>query len=118
MAALIGRCTCGKVELEATGAPIISAVCYCDDCQAGAQQIEALPSVGRVREPDGGVGYLFYLKDRVRIQKGADLLRRVPDPVAGEAAGRESRHAARSLAASSLRDCRFYGCSNVVDTSP
>lgn len=75
MAALIGRCTCGKVELEATGVAITSAICYCDDCQAGARQIEALPNAGRVREPDGGVGYLVYRKDRVRIKKGADLLR-------------------------------------------
>jgi hypothetical protein len=27
-----------------------------------------------VREPDGGVGYLVYRKDRVRILKGAELL--------------------------------------------
>jgi hypothetical protein len=74
MAPLIARCTCGKVELEAAGAPIISVVCYCDDCQAGAQQIEALPNAGRVREPDGGVSYLVYRKDRVRIRKGAEIL--------------------------------------------
>jgi hypothetical protein len=72
---LIARCTCGSVELEATGTPITSVVCYCDDCQAGAQQIEALPNAARVREPDGGVGYLAYRKDRVRIRKGAELLR-------------------------------------------
>ena len=75
MAPMIARCTCGRVELEATGAPIASVVCYCDDCQAGAQQIEALPNAGRVREPDGGVGYLAYRKDRVRIRAGAELLR-------------------------------------------
>ena len=55
--------------------PIASVVCYCDDCQAGAQQIEALPNARRVHEPDGGVGYLAYRKDRVRIRKGAELLR-------------------------------------------
>ena len=72
---LIARCACGKVEAEAAGAPITSAVCYCDDCQAGARQIEALPNAGRVREPDGGVGYLVYRKDRVRIRQGAEFLR-------------------------------------------
>jgi hypothetical protein len=72
---LIARCTCGKVELQAAGTPITSVVCYCDDCQAGAQQIEALPNADRIREPDGGVGYLAYRKDRVRIRKGAELLR-------------------------------------------
>jgi hypothetical protein len=72
---LIARCTCGKVELEAAGEPITSVVCYCDDCQAGAKQIEALPDAARVRESDGGVGYLPYRKDRVRIRSGAELLR-------------------------------------------
>jgi hypothetical protein len=75
MAPLIARCTCGSVELEAAGTPIASVVCYCDDCQTGAQQIEALPNAARVRELDGGVGYVAYRKDRVRILKGAELLR-------------------------------------------
>jgi hypothetical protein len=75
MAPLIARCTCGKVELEATGEPLTSVICYCDDCQAGAQQIEALPNAALVREPNGGVGYLVYRKDRVRIRKGTELLR-------------------------------------------
>jgi hypothetical protein len=55
--------------------PITSVVCCCDDCQAGAQQIEALPNAARVREPDGGVGYLPYRKDRIRIRQGTELLR-------------------------------------------
>ncbi|HTC45358.1 MAG TPA: DUF6151 family protein [Steroidobacteraceae bacterium] len=75
MASLTARCRCGSVELEASGAPITSVVCYCDDCQAGARQLEALPNAGPVREPDGGVGYLPYRKDRVRIRSGAELLR-------------------------------------------
>jgi hypothetical protein len=61
--------------LETAGVPIASVVCYCDDCQAGTQQIEALPNARRVREPNGGVGYLAYRKDRVRFRKGAELLR-------------------------------------------
>jgi hypothetical protein len=44
-------CTCGKVELEAMGVPITSVVCYCDDCQAGAQQIETLPNAGVCASP-------------------------------------------------------------------
>jgi hypothetical protein len=71
---LMARCGCGRVEVLAAGVPITSTVCYCDDCQAGARQIEALPNAGRVREPDGGVGYLVYRKDRVRIQRCAALL--------------------------------------------
>jgi hypothetical protein len=39
------RCSCGSVEIEAFGAPITSAVCYCDSCQEGSRQIEALTRV-------------------------------------------------------------------------
>ena len=68
-------CACGRVELEATGKPIVSAVCYCDDCQKGARQIEALPNAGTVADPDGGTPYILYRKDRFACTKGADLLK-------------------------------------------
>lgn len=72
---LIARCTCGQVEFEATGPPIASAACYCDDCQAGGGQIEALPHADRVLNPDGGTEYLVYRKDRVRCTKGGSHLK-------------------------------------------
>jgi hypothetical protein len=68
------RCSCGSVELEAVGAPIAGVVCYCDDCQEGARQIEALPDASSVRDPDGGTAYLLYRKDRVDCLRGAQLL--------------------------------------------
>lgn len=68
------RCSCGSVELEAIGAPMLSVACYCDDCQAGALQIEALRNAGPVRDPDGGTAYLLYRKDRLKCAKGAQLL--------------------------------------------
>jgi hypothetical protein len=68
-------CSCGSVALEAIGAPIVSAVCYCDDCQAGARRIEALPDAGPVQDPDGGTAYIVYRKDRVRRARGAHLLK-------------------------------------------
>jgi hypothetical protein len=67
-------CTCGRVVLELEGAPITSLVCYCDDCRAGARQIEALPDAPLVQASDGGTAYIVYRKDRVRNVKGADLL--------------------------------------------
>jgi hypothetical protein len=73
---MIATCSCGSVELKAFGKPIVSAVCYCDDCQKGADQIEALPNAGAVREPDGGTAYLLYRKDRFECSKGAELLKR------------------------------------------
>src|SRR5215471_11117784 len=73
--ATIVRCLCGSVELEVIGAPIISAVCYCDDCQEGSHQIEALPRASPVQDPDGGTAYLLYRKDRVKCRRGSPLLK-------------------------------------------
>ncbi len=71
---LIARCVCGNVEYEATGAPILSVACYCDDCQAGSRQIEALPNAPPVLDPDGGTAYVLYRKDRLRCAKGGGLV--------------------------------------------
>ena len=51
-----------------------SAVCYCDTCQAGSRQIEALPNAVPILGPDGGSAYILYRKDRVNYAKGAELL--------------------------------------------
>lgn len=71
---ITASCSCGSVELKAIGAPIISVVCYCDDCQEGSRQIEALPSARPVLDPDGGTAYVLYRKDRVQCSKGEHLL--------------------------------------------
>jgi hypothetical protein len=68
------RCTCGSVELEASGAPITSTVCYCESCQEGSRQIEALSNGRPVCDSDGGTAYVLYRKDRVEYPKGAQLL--------------------------------------------
>jgi hypothetical protein len=69
------RCRCGGVELEATGAPIVSAVCYCADCQNGSREIEELPNAGCVSDADGGTAYILFRKDRLVCSKGASLLK-------------------------------------------
>lgn len=68
------RCSCGRVELEAIGDPITSVVCYCDDCQEGSRQLEALPNARTVRDPDGGTAYVLFRKDRVECTRGTQLL--------------------------------------------
>jgi hypothetical protein len=78
------RCSCGKVQMEAYGLPIVSCVCYCDDCQAGGRQIEALPHAPRVLDPDGGTALVLYRKDRIAWTKGAELLRH--DKIAAKSA--------------------------------
>ena len=72
----IARCACGSVEFTAIGAPIASLVCYCDDCQEGSGQIEALPHAPPIQDRDGGTAYITYRKDRVECAKGAELLKR------------------------------------------
>jgi len=72
---MTATCACGCVELKASGKPIVSAACYCDDCQTGAAQIEALPNAASVRDPDGGTSYMLYRKDRFECSKGAELLK-------------------------------------------
>src|SRR5882757_3400090 len=71
----IARCLCGKVGIEAFGAPIASTVCYCDTCQEGSRQIEALPNAAPILGPDGGTAYILYRKDRIKYSKGAELLK-------------------------------------------
>ena len=72
---LTASCSCGGVELKAFGAPIVSNVCYCDDCQTGSRQIEALSDAGPVSDPDGGTAYILYRKDRIECSKGSALLK-------------------------------------------
>ena len=72
---LTASCRCGGVEIEATGAPIVSSVCYCMDCQRGSRQIEDLPDAGSVRDDDGGTAYILFRKDRIKCAKGAELLK-------------------------------------------
>lgn len=49
--------------------------CYCDDCQAAAAQIEAMPGALVFREPDGGAPLIVFRKNRVRCVRGEALLK-------------------------------------------
>ena len=37
----LAHCRCGAVEVGAWAKPIVVSACYCDDCQAAAEQIAA-----------------------------------------------------------------------------
>lgn len=71
---LTASCACGQVVYHVAGEPISNANCYCDDCQAAARKIEALPGAHPVTEADGGTGLALHLKQRVRCVQGADRL--------------------------------------------
>ena len=69
------RCSCRTVEIEALGTPITSVVCYCDTCQQGSREIEALTNAAPILSRDGGTAYVLFRKDRINYSKGADLLK-------------------------------------------
>ena len=71
---LRASCICGEVALEARGAPMFAAVCYCDDCQAAGRQIEALPGAAPVLDPDAGTPLVMFRKDRLRCVCGQERL--------------------------------------------
>jgi hypothetical protein len=68
------RCQCGAVECVGRGAPIGTAVCYCDDCQAAARELEALPGAPPLMDPDGGTALTLFRSSRFEVTRGADKL--------------------------------------------
>ena len=71
---LRATCVCGAVTLEARGAPIVTAVCYCDHCQSAGAWIEAMPGAPGVLDGDGGTAMVMFRKDRLRCVEGAERL--------------------------------------------
>ena len=67
-------CLCGQVIIEAVGAPILTAVCYCESCRVAARQFEQAPGAPSVLNEDGGVDLCLFRKDRVRITRGGQNL--------------------------------------------
>ncbi len=67
-------CVCGQVTLEAAGAPILCAVCYCESCRTAASLFEQAPGAPSVLDADGGVDYCLFRKDRVKILRGGEHL--------------------------------------------
>jgi hypothetical protein len=62
------------VQLEASGTPIVHISCYCDDCQAAAAIIDAMPDGWSGLEGDGGTRNVLFRRDRVRFTRGIDQL--------------------------------------------
>lgn len=70
----MASCACGKVQFKAFGRPAVSSVCHCDDCQAGARQIEALPHASRILDEYGGTPFVVFHDDRFSCVEGQELL--------------------------------------------
>lgn len=73
MVAVTLRCKCGQVECSSTRLPMLTAVCYCDDCQAAAREIAA-GNGPPVADLDGGTALSLLRLDRFARTRGAMLL--------------------------------------------
>jgi hypothetical protein len=71
---LLLRCACGAVECIGQGAPILTTVCYCDDCQAAAHQLEALPGAPPILDLDGGTALTLFRANRFAVTRGPEKL--------------------------------------------
>lgn len=68
-------CTCGKVQLEVSSAPMMSVECCCNSCRQAGARLEKLPGAKPVVHANGATPFVFHRKDRVRIVRGADHLK-------------------------------------------
>jgi hypothetical protein len=70
----LASCQCGQTAVEVIGAPIVSAVCYCDSCQAAGHALERADGAPRTVDTDGGTEYCLYRKDRATVIRGGEYL--------------------------------------------
>jgi hypothetical protein len=70
----IAACACGTVRLRLAGPPIMTAVCYCDDCQAGARKMEAMGAAPGFHDAWGGTPYVTVRDDSLAVVQGEDRL--------------------------------------------
>lgn len=71
----VAACRCGQTAIELTGAPILSATCYCESCRTAGHGFERDLGAPQTVNASGGVDYCSYRKDRVKIARGALCLR-------------------------------------------
>src|SRR3984885_3251109 len=70
----VARCRCGAVEIGAWAEPIAVNACYCDDCQAAAQEIADSAPSARAASADGGTEFMLFRRDRIACTRGAENL--------------------------------------------
>lgn len=68
-------CQCGRTTIALTGAPILSATCYCESCRTAGHGFERESGAPQTVNGSGGVDYCSYRKDRMKIAQGAEFLR-------------------------------------------
>ncbi len=68
-------CTCGQVNTDLTGTPIVNAECCCNSCRAAGARLQKLPSAPPVLSANGTTRFVLYRKDRVHFLKGSEYLK-------------------------------------------
>lgn len=68
-------CTCGKVRLDAGGAPIITTECHCNSCREAGALLAALEGAPASISQNGGTPFVMMRKDRVHFVAGTEHLK-------------------------------------------
>ncbi len=63
-------CACGAVSITLETPPIAALSCCCDDCQAAAAALEALPGAAGFREACGGTPAVLFPKSALKVTRG------------------------------------------------
>ncbi len=71
----VASCQCARTAIEVIRAPIVSAVCFCENCRIAGHAFEQLEGAPQTVGADGGVEYCLYRKDRVAIIQGREYLK-------------------------------------------
>lgn len=67
-------CACGAVEVAFDCEPFIVISCGCDDCQAAAHALEALPGAPEITEPVGATPLAAFPRASMRVVQGANMI--------------------------------------------
>ena len=67
-------CRCGDIELRIEGPPIAHVCCYCDDCQAAARLVDAMPNGRSGILDDAGTPNVLFRRDQLRFVRGMEKL--------------------------------------------
>lgn len=67
-------CDCGTIQMEADGAPMLSAVCHCTSCRTAGQAFDAASGGAPIVDAAGGTPVVLWRKDRIRCVAGGARL--------------------------------------------
>lgn len=72
---IIARCPCGATQITSPKRASVAVVCYCTDCQAAGNALEALPGNTRAMQDDGGTPLALFPKKNLQTHDDSGKLR-------------------------------------------